>query len=583
MALIAASALASAGRGSVSPASHASRARGHAPTAHRHASATYLFGDAVVEPDAGSTRTGVAESFPFTSPNSGTAQSLRLYVGARTGARRVVVGLYANRRGRPGRLLASGSVRFPGRGRWVTIGLTSRSRTFRSGAVHAGTGYWIAVLGVQGRLWLRERAGRGCAVATSRRRSGSLPRSWKIRRTGSACSISAYVRGKLRGPTRGSAPVGGAPAPPIHCDLHATPSTLNSRVGAAAAGQTVCLAAGDYGTWSGTSKAITIAPEPNASPTMAFDFRSGAANFTINGGHANFDSSSPGIDLRASSFGAGSHNITVEDVAATDNGVSFLIDIRTDGPGIMIKDNVFHDMEYPNTTSGSIRVLAPDGVPASNIVIENNLFRDMGADGIDSSSASTLIGNDFLNVASGSTDPRHTDAIQFFGGPNMLIEGNFVEGCSQGVDAFDGTQGNTIEDNVIVGCTVHSLVAAGDSPGSLVAHNTVTGRGGEECGSKPGERASTTQIRDNILLRGINWGGVQCTLSVDTRNMSWPGYGQIHSSSDFSRKPTFAGGANPSTYAGYALAAGSPGQGKATDGADVGARVGLYPRPAGLP
>jgi hypothetical protein len=346
----------------------------------------------------------------------------------------------------------------------------------------------------------------------------------------------------------------------------------------------VCLAAGDYGRWSGTNKAITIAPEPNASPTMAFDFGNGAANFTIDGGHANFDSGSPGISITASTFGAGSQNITVEGVAATDNGVSFVVDIRTDGPGIVIKDNVFHDMEYPNTTSGAIRVLSPGSVAASNILIENNLFRDMGADGIDVSTASTLAGNDFLNVESGAIDPRHTDAIQFFGGPNIVIEGNFIEdGCSQGFDAFDGSQSNTLEDNVIVGCTVHSLSTYADTPGSLVAHNTVIGRGGEECGAKSGSPASTTQIRDNILQQGINWSGVRCVPSVDTRNMSWPGYGQIHSGSDFIGTPAFVGGASPNTYAGYALAAGSPGGGQATDGGDVGARVTLYPRPAGLP
>jgi hypothetical protein len=194
-----------------------------------------------------------------------------------------------------------------------------------------------------------------------------------------------------------------------------------------------------------------------------------------------------------------------------------------------------------------------------------------------------MVGNDFLNVGSGSNDPRHTDAIQFFGGPGKLIEGNFVDTCSQGIDAFDGSNGNTLQDNVIIGCTVHSLSTYADTPGSLVAHNTVIGRGGEECGAKSGSPASRTQIRDNILQQGINWGGVPCVPSLDTRNMSWTGYGQIHSASDFIGKPVFVGGANPTTYAGYALAAGSPGRGQATDGGDVGARVSLYPRPAGLP
>ena len=451
--------------------SDAARARKHAPKAHHPAPSSYLFGDRSLEPNADSSRSGVAESFPVTSGNSGTAQWLRVYVGSRTRARRVIVGLYSNRISLPGTLLASGSLRFPRRGRWATIGLVSRSRGFGSRTVHAGTSYWIAVLGIQGSLSFRDRSGRACRAATSRQRSLSgMPRSWKSGRTRSTCRISAYVSGKLAPRRGGNAPVGAPPSPPvgappppspspppaapglppIHCGLHATPSTLNAQVSAAAVGQTVCLAAGDYGTWTGTNKAITIAPEPNASPTMAFSFGSGAANFTINGGHSNFDSTTPGINLTASTFGAGSSTSRSRASHRPTTALTLLVDIRTDGPGIVIKDNVFHDMEYPNTTSGAIRVLSPDSVPASNIFIANNLFRDMGADGIDAFSASTMAGNDFLNVASGSIDPRHTDAIQFFGGPNEVIEGNFdAGGCSQGIDAFDGSRGNTIEDNVI--------------------------------------------------------------------------------------------------------------------------------------
>ena len=99
---------------------------------------------------------------------------------------------------------------------------------------------------------------------------------------------------------------------------------------AAVNGQTVCLAAGDYGTWAGTTKAITIAPEPGASPSLNFDFRADAANFTINGGHTHYDSSSPGINLvDVNYFDAGSSNITLENVAVTCNGTECLL--RTGG------------------------------------------------------------------------------------------------------------------------------------------------------------------------------------------------------------------------------------------------------------
>jgi hypothetical protein len=312
---------------------------------------------------------------------------------------------------------------------------------------------------------------------------------------------------------------------------------------------------------------------------MSFEFGSGAANFTIDGGHVNLDSRSPGIDMGASFFDPGSKNITVENVAATTNRAYFVFDIRTDGPGIVVKGNVFHDMVYPNSTSGAVRILPPDNVPAANIVVAYNLFRDMGADGIDGGPG-TIVANEFSNVNSANqpNDPRHTDVIQMGNGPDV-IEGNFVHnGCIQGIDAFDGTASNVIEDNVIVGCSVHSLVLAGDAPGSTVAHNTVVGDPNSslvECGSKPGEGPSRTHILNNILQEGIGSSGVPCRPSQNTHNIFYSG---AHGT-NINAKPTFVGGRHPTTYAGYALTTHSPGKNTATDGTDIGARTNHYPRP----
>ena len=274
--------------------------------------------------------------------------------------------------------------------------------------------------------------------------------------------------------------------------------------------------AGDYGTWAGTDKAVTIRPQAGVSPTLCFDFDSSAANFTVDGGHTNYDSGSPGINSNPSCtnwFEAGSKNITVENMAFGECS-DFCIDDRSEGPGIVIQGNMFHDMVYPNQSPGAIRVYK-SGTDPSSTLINYNLFRDMGADGIDPGPGTTMIGNDFSNVNSDSIDPRHTDAIQF--GSDDVIEGNFVHnGCVQGIDAFDGATGNTIQDNVIIGCTAHSLVTMADAPGSLVAHNTVIGAGGEECGSKT-NAPSVTAIRDNILAKA----SIGAALSV--RHRSTPG------------------------------------------------------------
>ena len=366
------------------------------------------------------------------------------------------------------------------------------------------------------------------------------------------------------------------------CDLNATPSNFTAQVAAATSGQTICLGAGNYAEWDGgTTKTLTITAAPGASPNFCFDLYN-TSNLTIDGGHTNYDITTAGINSDCGDgIESSSSNITIKNVSLSCDGANnFCIDDRSENSGINITKNIFHDMQYPNNASAGVFVNKSNNDPTSTH-IDYNLFENMGADGIDPGNGVTMIGNDFNNVNSDSTDPRHTDVIQF--AEDDVIEGNFVhDGCIQGIDAFDGAANNTITDNVIVSCSVHSLVTAADTPGSLVAHNTVIGAGGLECGSKTGSPPSTTQVRDNILQEGINWGGVKCTPSVDQDNMSWPSFGQISSSSDFIGTPQFTGGSNPSTYAGYALAAGSPGKSKASDGGDVGARVNLYPRPAGL-
>ena len=67
------------------------------------------------------------------------------------------------------------------------------------------------------------------------------------------------------------------------CSRNATPSTFASEVSAASAGQTVCLASGNYGTFQGTNKAITIRAAAGATPTMRYQFGSGDSGFTLTG------------------------------------------------------------------------------------------------------------------------------------------------------------------------------------------------------------------------------------------------------------------------------------------------------------
>ena len=76
---------------------------------------------------------------------------------------------------------------------------------------------------------------------------------------------------------------------------------------------------------------------------------------------------------------------------------------------------------------------------------------------------------------------NHADCIQFNGGHHCIIKRNFFRNFEQGLCAFDGTQHNTITDNVLVQGTVgvaHFLSMYGNSDrlGCRTQHHRWSGR-----------------------------------------------------------------------------------------------------------
>ena len=83
--------------------------------------------------------------------------------------------------------------------------------------------------------------------------------------------------------------------------------------------------------------------------------------------------------------------------------------------------------------------------------------------------------------------------------------------------------------------------------------------------------------RDNVEINAsLNFSGcVSCPVSYNLFDSS----GRATGTNTVSGMPSFTGGANPTTYAGYALAAGSPGKANASDGIDRGVRFTAGPPP----
>jgi hypothetical protein len=80
-----------------------------------------LFGDTLVERRSGRDLSGSVRMFRFADKTTGTARSISVYVASHSRARTLAVGLYTDKRGHPGSLLASGSLSAPQTRKWNNV------------------------------------------------------------------------------------------------------------------------------------------------------------------------------------------------------------------------------------------------------------------------------------------------------------------------------------------------------------------------------------------------------------------------------------------------------------------------------
>ena len=318
---------------------------------------------------------------------------------------------------------------------------------------------------------------------------------------------------------------------------------------------------------------MTVRPQADATPQMGIHFTTDAAGFTLDGGRTSF-TQSWGLRLDqdggSPSIGGDARDITIKN---TDFSVGINIEGVTNA-NILLDHNLHHDLNG-HAWTGAVH-LSYDADTPSGVTVQNSLFRDMSADAIPHGPAMKILDNEFARIdplAAGGDDSLHTDAIQPLTGcsgtTGSVIKGNYFHDGEQAIGAFDGTCSMTIEDNVVQNFSAHQITLMGDRPGSSVRHNTIAGTGPRliDCTSKTGLESSLTSIRDNIAESVLLFGATNCKPSANDHNMLSAANGQ-----NFAGTPKFVGGAHPTTYAGFRLAPGSPGEGRASDGLDVGIR-----------
>jgi hypothetical protein len=99
---------------------------------------------------------------------------------------------------------------------------------------------------------------------------------------------------------------------------------------------------------------------------------------------------------------------------------------------------------------------------------------------------------------------------------------------------------------------------------------------------KSGSSPSTNGVvRDNVFVNGYTnaAGAGNCTGCTVTNNL-FTSNGNSSGLAALVAVPSFVGGPNPTTYAGFVLAPGSPGRASASDGTDRGIRVAPAAAPA---
>jgi hypothetical protein len=348
-------------------------------------------------------------------------------------------------------------------------------------------------------------------------------------------------------------------------------ANLATAVSSAANGSTICLNDGNYGTVnlfnitrtgfvtlrSVNGTAARMSPQVGNSRFIRLE------NLTISGSLVNscsqsiefvgtpFVANTSGLLFDASSCPSTTHNYVV-DGATFDRVGQALYEGRLncrDCNGVTIK----------NSTFSGVGTSASDGIQtqgnARNLTIGPN--------------------NRFSGILEAQCGTTHCDAIQLQGGGTTLITSNVFENGDTFIMSPDGCSNVTAEHNVFNGTGVSypDKVQFGSCSNLIFRHNTVTNVR-VSMDSKTGEPATSNALAENNVMRGSTTSfktanGNGCTGCTFRYNL-FDDSGDATGSNNVIGTPLFIGGTLPTTWAGWLLIVGSPGDNAGNDGRDMG-------------
>ena len=329
-------------------------------------------------------------------------------------------------------------------------------------------------------------------------------------------------------------------------------------------GQTICLASGNYGAFSGGVKSsmTTIKPEDGATVTMALHFDP-AANITVDGIRAGVD---PAMGLGAFLNDSRTHDITVRNSVFDRAQVVMRTDSLPANANVLFDHNIHSNyVKCSNCYEGRVEVVGDHS--SNGVTIQNSEFYGGNSDGIqDASNGTRILNNEFHDMVQQGTDV-HADSIQLMGS-NTVIRGNYFHDNSVGIGSYDGADHTVVENNVFWAEDPNKDVILGGNDTPVVRHNTLPGT--IDLTSKAGQTTTNATSTDNIAgsVQLSNGVGGDATTLADDYNLLRDGGPGAHT---ITGSPTFVGGTNPTTRAGFALTSSSLGHAAADDGTDLGA------------
>ena len=344
----------------------------------------------------------------------------------------------------------------------------------------------------------------------------------------------------------------------------------------------ICLASGSYSgfTLSGVSKSsdVTVQPAPGANVTVGFVELDADSHVRFTGLGGSMTMQGGDIDSGASSC---SSHLTLDHIVYSSG---FNVVARCTNMNVLLDSDRFDNLGT-NTWEGRLNVVdGGSNVPATasvGVTISNSHFGGGCSDGIQivgTPGVQVGPGNEFTGIQQSGCDPVHADPIQGVTAPGTLIIGNYIHdnGDGSGALMFGSTAGINenvqVQDNVFV-CTClypYSIYTVG-AQNWLIQHNTFAGGGSvgfiSDNGGNTGPTSNNT-VRDNVFQGS---GGIAPDSGSSNYGTNDHNLNSLQSGiGDITGTPVFVGGAKPTSYAGYPLAAGSPGKGAASDGTDMG-------------